>query len=281
MKTFIADIIPKLKKFSHKLDNLTLLTNQHWVIIDELKNSKCVYIFRSNYELLISQNGKVEKDKWEYLGNNSLLVERKEECFLFRHGFFDSNILALKVDGRDEYVFLVNENNYGGDLNNIDKVWSFLETKYLGIIPSNQINASNNFFIDFILDKKINVVRNEFGKYVFVNNEGDILIDFIYDGAFDFSQGLARVFKTTNNIDYYGFLDENGNEVIPLIYEYAICFSEDLALVRLNRQFGFVNSSNSLVINIQFDGAISFKNGKAKVKKGGDYYYIDQKNEII
>jgi len=149
MKTFIADIIPKLKKFSHKLDNLTLLTNQHWVIIDELKNSKCVYIFRSNYELLISQNGKVEKGKWEYLGNNSLLVERKEELFLFRHGFFDSNILALKVDGRDEYVFLVNENNYGGDLNNIDKVLSFLETKYLGIIPSNQINASNNFFVDF------------------------------------------------------------------------------------------------------------------------------------
>lgn len=281
MKTFIADIIPKLKKFSHKLDNLTLLTNQHWVIIDELKNSKCVYIFRSNYELLISQNGKVEKGKWEYLGNNSLLVERKEECFLFRHGFFDSNILALKVDGRDEYVFLVNENNYGGDLNNIDKVLSFLETKYLGIIPSNQINASNNFFIDFILDKKINVVRNEFGKYGFVNNEGDILIDFIYDGAFDFSQGLARVFKTTNNIDYYGFIDENGNEVIPLIYEYAICFSEDLALVRLNRQFGFVNSSNSLVINIQFDDATSFENGKAKVKKGGAYYYIDQKNEII
>lgn len=281
MKTFIADIIPKLKKFSHKLDNLTLLTNQHWVIIDELKNSKCVYIFRSNYELLISQNGKVEKGKWEYLGNNSLLVERKDECFLFRHGFFDSNILALKVDGRDEYVFLVNENNYGGDLNNIDKVLSFLETKYLGIIPSNQINASNNFFIDFILDKKINVVRNEFGKYGFVNNQGNILIDFIYDGAFDFSQGFARVFKTTNNIDYYGFIDENGNEVIPLIYEYAICFSEDLALVRLDRQFGFINSSNSLVINIQFDDATSFENGKAKVKKGGGYYYIDKKNEII
>src|SRR5690625_3275508 len=84
MKTYLADIIPKIKRHSEKLDNLTLLTNQHWVVLDELKNSKFVYIFRSNYELLISQNGKVEKGKWEYLGNNSLLIERKGESFLFR-----------------------------------------------------------------------------------------------------------------------------------------------------------------------------------------------------
>ena len=68
MKTYIADIIPKLQRFSQKLDNLTLLTNQHWVVLDELESSKTVFIFRSNNELLISRNGKVEKAKWEYLG---------------------------------------------------------------------------------------------------------------------------------------------------------------------------------------------------------------------
>jgi len=64
MKTYLADIIPKIKGFSQKLDNLTMLTNQHWVVIDELQNSKLVYIFRNNFELLISNNGKVEKGKW-------------------------------------------------------------------------------------------------------------------------------------------------------------------------------------------------------------------------
>src|SRR5690554_7964206 len=110
MKTYFANIIPKIKRYSEKLDNLTLLTNQHWVVIDELQNSKFVYIFRNNQELLISQNGIVEKAKWEYLGNNSLLIERNSGSFLFRHGFFDSNVLALKIDGRDEYAFLVYEN---------------------------------------------------------------------------------------------------------------------------------------------------------------------------
>jgi len=80
---------------------------------------------------LISQNGKVEKARWEYLGNNSLLIDKKEESYLFKHGFFDENILALKVDGKDEYAFLINENKYDGELNSLDKVIDFLTKKYL------------------------------------------------------------------------------------------------------------------------------------------------------
>ena len=135
MRTYLADIIPKINRYSEKLDNLTLLTNQHWVVLNELENSKNVYIFRNNNELLISQNGKVERGKWEYLGNNSLLIELKEGSYLFRHGFFDTNILALKVDGKDEFAFLVNENNYGGELNSIEKILDFLERKYLIMMP--------------------------------------------------------------------------------------------------------------------------------------------------
>lgn len=131
MKTFISDLIPKLQKYSQRLDNLTLLTNQHWVVIDEIKDSKYVYIFRSNNELLISQNGIVEKAKWEYIGNNSLLIDRIEESYLFKQGFFDENILALKVDSKNEYAFLINENKYNGDLNSIDHIIAFLKRKYI------------------------------------------------------------------------------------------------------------------------------------------------------
>jgi hypothetical protein len=131
MKTFISDLIPKVQRLSQKLDNLTLLTNQHWVVIDEISNSKNVYIFRANNDLLISQNGKVEKAKWEYLGNNSLLIDRKDESYLFKHGFFDENILALKVDSKDEYAFLINENKYEGELNSIDRIIDFLTKNYI------------------------------------------------------------------------------------------------------------------------------------------------------
>ena len=79
MKTYFSDIIPKIQNFSQKLDNLTLLTNQHWVAIDGINDTKTVYIFRQNSDLLISLNGIVEKAKWEYLGNNSILIDRKNE----------------------------------------------------------------------------------------------------------------------------------------------------------------------------------------------------------
>lgn len=131
MKTFVSDIIPKIQKYSVKLDDLTLLTNQHWVAIDEINKSKTVYIFRSSNELIISQNGKVQKAKWEYLGHNSLLIERIDNSYLFKHGFFDMNILALKVDGTDEYAFLIRENRFDEELNSIQKVIDFLKKVYL------------------------------------------------------------------------------------------------------------------------------------------------------
>jgi len=294
MKTYITDIIPKIKRFSERLDNLTLLTNQHWVVIDELKNSKYVYIFRSNYELLISQNGKIEKGKWEYLGNNSLLIEKKDESYLFRHGFFDANILALKVDGKDEFVFLVNENKYGGDLNSIDKVLDFLESKYLKMIPETQIEdrsltletdsetqEADNKMKYFKLDKELNIVENEECKYGYMDMEGNLITQYKYNGAYEFSEGLAMVFLTVNKSDKYGYIDEKGNEVISLKYEFGESFSEGLALVRVNRKFGFIDKKGNTIIEFKFDDANSFENGRARVNVKGREFYIDCKgNEI-
>lgn len=131
MKTYITDILPKIQRFSKRLDDLTLLTNQHWIVIDEINTSKNVYYFKTNNELLISKNGIVEKGKWELLGNNSLLIDRKDESYLFKHGFLDENILALKIDTKEEYAFLLNENNSTVELNNATDIVNFLTKKYL------------------------------------------------------------------------------------------------------------------------------------------------------
>jgi hypothetical protein len=112
MRTYLLSLIPKLQQFSQKLDNTTLLTSQHWVVIDDEGGQKMGYIFRPNGDLLITQGGKVHKAKWEYLGNQSLLVDRGGESYLFKHGFFNEKLLALKVDGTDEYALMVTESEY-------------------------------------------------------------------------------------------------------------------------------------------------------------------------
>ena len=190
MKTFISDLIPKLQRFSQKLDNLTLLTNQHWVVIDEINNNKNVYIFRTNNDLLISQNGKVEKAKWEYLGYNTQLIDKKEESFLFKHGFFDENILALKVDSKNEYAFLINENKYDGELNSIERIIDFLTKKY--IEPQTIKNIENSTGIKIktksIIDQpKIVLVPYETDK-------GKIDIEQTHNSYVDINEG-RKVYK--------------------------------------------------------------------------------------
>lgn len=132
MKTYFLDIIPKLKRFSQKLDDLSVLTDKHWVIIDPDNKHKIVFIFRKkNDQLLISSNGKIEKGTWEYLGNNSLLIDRGGDSFLFRHGFIDNQVLALKVDGTEEYALLVNEEKFLANLSSPELIIDFLNKKYL------------------------------------------------------------------------------------------------------------------------------------------------------
>lgn len=142
MKAYLSDILPKLQRFSKKLDNLTILTNQHWVLIERITEAKYIYIFRSNNELLISKDGRVEKARWEYLENNSLLIDRKDESLIFKHGFVDENVLAIKIDSKEKYAVFINESKYNNELNNIDQIAEFLYLKYLS--NNNKKNRYNN-----------------------------------------------------------------------------------------------------------------------------------------
>jgi hypothetical protein len=132
MRTFILDIIPKIKKYSEKLDKISVLTDKHWVVIDDELKKKIVFIFREkDNQLLISENGKIEKGNWEYLGHNSLLIDRSDGSYLFKHGFIDDYVLALKVDGKEEYALLVNEQEFDGYLNSLPSVLTFLKQTYI------------------------------------------------------------------------------------------------------------------------------------------------------
>lgn len=141
MQTYLSDIIPSISRYSKQLNDETLLTSRHWVVVEELENRKSIYIFRKNRDLLISTNGSVEKGTWDYLGNDKLLIEKDGKAFLFRHGFFEDDFLALKIEGGDEYAFLVNEKKYDENLNSVLSIHTFLTKKYLyspGALPNDE-----------------------------------------------------------------------------------------------------------------------------------------------
>lgn len=87
MKIFIESILPKISGFSEKLDKLTLIVDEPWVIIDD-KDINTKLIFRKDNTLLISENGNVTLGKWDLLNKaKSILLEINSSLKLYNHGF--------------------------------------------------------------------------------------------------------------------------------------------------------------------------------------------------
>ena len=131
METSLSELIPRVSILSQKFDNTSLILNNHWVLIDEISSKKKLYIFRDNNELLISKDGKVEIASWRYLGKNTLLIEQEKVKNLYKHGFFDQNLIAIKIRDNENYSFFVNEEKFDLGLNSENKIGKYLYSKYL------------------------------------------------------------------------------------------------------------------------------------------------------
>ena len=75
MNSYFSDIIPRIIRLSKKINDLTKLKYQKWVLINEIERTKIVFIFRDNNQLIVSKNGKVKIGSWEYLDENNLLID--------------------------------------------------------------------------------------------------------------------------------------------------------------------------------------------------------------
>lgn len=120
MKYFINDILNKIQQYSKRLDYKTILENCQWIILSESNDSKIVYIFRPDNQLLISVNGVVSINKWEYLNNNSLLLTISNTPFLYKISFYNENSLILKLDGNEAYIYLINESYFERKILNLE-----------------------------------------------------------------------------------------------------------------------------------------------------------------
>jgi hypothetical protein len=103
-----------------------------------------------------------------------LLIDKTTDSYLFKHGFFDENVLALKVDSSEEYAVFVNENKYDGELNSIDKVFDFLRRTYLDPSIKSTIEISTGQVLNSAISKQTVYRETQDGetlKIVSVNNE--------------------------------------------------------------------------------------------------------------
>lgn len=131
MKYFLLNSIKRIKQFSQQLDAESVLSNKSWYVFSDT-GEKIVFMFRSNAELLIVVNGKVNKGKWELLPNKTLLIDMGSESYLYNSAFVENQLLALNLDGANDCLIMIEEGLKNElALNSVDKIDNYLENKYI------------------------------------------------------------------------------------------------------------------------------------------------------
>lgn len=126
MQDYIKSWIPKIQSFSLKLDKLSKIHNQPWVLINDL-NDFVKIIFQEKGTLLVSKNGVVSNGSWE-LNHiaSSIMLDISGEKRLYNHQFIDNGLMILKLDGHSTDFFVLANQNVIPDLD----IKNYLISKY-------------------------------------------------------------------------------------------------------------------------------------------------------
>ena len=105
-------------------------------------------------------------------------------------------------------------------------------------------------------------VKNESGKWGYINTSGSLVIPYLYDEANSFSSGLALIKQN----GLYGYIDADNNPVIPPTYQEAYPFYEGRACVKVEDKYGYIDTNGVMVIKPEFSLAFDFSEGAAVIK---------------
>lgn len=110
MKTYIINELDSYNIFGKSLDIKNVFCRNSWLIFNE-SNEKEVYIFKQDHTLITSLNGNVKLAQWEFIATNeSIILSLNNNSYMFHIHIIDNDIIALQLDGTNEYLILINEN---------------------------------------------------------------------------------------------------------------------------------------------------------------------------
>ncbi|NLM08803.1 MAG: WG repeat-containing protein [Clostridiales Family XIII bacterium] len=119
-------------------------------------------------------------------------------------------------------------------------------------------------------------------QYAYLNDKGEMVIEFQDQISGEFSEGLALGYTEKGYLAYY---DKNGEIAVQTSYTRGRNFSEGLAAVERNRKFGFIDANGHTVIQPVYDEAHDFSDGLAVVRSqslGSNLYgYINKKGVLV
>jgi len=177
--------------------------------------------------------------------------------------------------------------------------------------------VGNDLVISDLFSENLLAVQKD-GRWGYINKTGKTEIDFFYDQAGAFYNGIAVVVQNSR----YFLIDKEGKRLLDKAYDYleldgetglvwfnvdgaqglmnakgvvladpvydlifgptsSAYFVDGLASVAIDDKYGYLNPSGDLVIPTIYDYADDFSEGLAVVLTEGEYGYINKDGDII
>ena len=118
-------------------------------------------------------------------------------------------------------------------------------------------------------------------KYGYVNDSLAVAIDFSYDRACKFSEGLAAVSQSGK----FGYISENGSVEIPFEYDSAgenpYSCRNGLVPVTKDAKFGILDRRGREIVSFDFDKILQGKDGKYIANKDGKWGILTVNEELF
>lgn len=129
----------------------------------------------------------------------------------------------------------------------------------------------------FFVDDELIAVKDNKGKYIVININGESVIPFEYESISKFNEDVAFV-----NIDgYFSYIDKNGLSISKDTFQDGYSFSESYSAVKHNNMWGFIDLSGNVSIKYQYEEVNSFSESRAAVKVDNKWGFIDNAGEMI
>lgn len=137
---------------------------------------------------------------------------------------------------------------------------------------------NKNMIVNEFEPEDVAFVMGTNGLYALLNNKGQFLTDFVYNGIYS---GSEEGFFEVKRNGKHGHIDINGKEIIPCMYNDGCYFSEGVVAEYLNGKCGMVDCFNHTVIPFEYEEICICKNNLINAKKNGKYGLINKFNEVI
>lgn len=125
------------------------------------------------------------------------------------------------------------------------------------------------------------------GKFGYLGKNVRIAIEPQYQRARDFNCGLAPVaYKPSDGQKFkWGYIDKGNNMLVPYMYDDARRFEDcGLALVCVDEKYGLINTTGEIVLPLEYDYIVLDKFSVEKpgiIRKNGLEGFVDTKGKVI